>query len=112
MAKKKSSNGMFYLFGMALVVIGFFLPMFKAGPLEPNGWDFLNFKEFGFVTIGGLLILIGAVLGSGFPVSQACNQNYKFGGVIYHKRFVTERMYYYGTNFKSGRAVSSADFGC
>lgn len=63
MAKKKSSNGMLYLIGMALVVIGFFLPMFK-GPLGSfNGWDFLNFKEFGFVTIGGLLVLVGAALG-------------------------------------------------
>lgn len=63
MAKKSSSMGLLYLVGMALVVIGFFLPMFKAGPVKPNGWDFLNFKDFGFVTIGGLLILIGAVMG-------------------------------------------------
>lgn len=63
MAKKSSSMSLLYLIGMALVVIGFFCPMFKAGLLEPNGWDFLNFKDFGFVTIGGLLILIGAVLG-------------------------------------------------
>ncbi len=63
MAKKKSSTGMLYLIGMALVVIGFFLPMFKGALGSPNGWDFLNFKDFGFVTIGGLLILVGAVLG-------------------------------------------------
>ena len=63
MAKKKKSMGMLYLIGMILVVVGFFLPMFKAGPLEPNGLDFLDFDNFGFVTIGGLLIIIGAVLG-------------------------------------------------
>lgn len=63
MAKKKSSQGILYLIGMVLVVVGFFLPMFKVGPIEPNGLDFLNFENFGFVTIGGLLILIGAVLG-------------------------------------------------
>ena len=63
MAKKKKSMGMLYLIGMILVVVGFFLPMFKAGPIEPNGLDFLDFDNFGFVTIGGLLIIIGAVLG-------------------------------------------------
>lgn len=61
--KKKMSTGMLYLIGMALVVVGFFCPMFKAGPIEPNGLDFLNFDNFGFVTIGGLLILVGAAAG-------------------------------------------------
>ena len=61
--EKKMSTGMLYLIGMALVVVGFFLPMFKAGPIEPNGLAFLNFDNFGFVTIGGLLILVGAAAG-------------------------------------------------
>lgn len=65
MAKKGKANilGYLYLVGLALVVIGFFCPMFKAGPLEPNGWDFLNFENFGFITVGGLLILAGAAAG-------------------------------------------------
>lgn len=65
MAKKGKANilGYLYLVGLALVVIGFFCPMFKAGPIEPNGWDFLNFENFGFVTVGGLLILVGAAAG-------------------------------------------------
>ena len=63
MAKKTSSMSMIYLIGMALIVIGFFCPMFKAGPIEPNGFDFLNFESFGFVTIGGLLLIIGAIMG-------------------------------------------------
>jgi hypothetical protein len=67
MAKKRKANilGYLYLVGLALVVIGFFCPMFKAGPIEPNGWDFLNFENFGFVTVGGLLILVGAAAGIG-----------------------------------------------
>lgn len=63
MAKKKKTMGLLYLIGMILVVVGFFLPMFKAGPIEPSGLDFLDFDNFGFVTIGGLLIIVGAVLG-------------------------------------------------
>lgn len=63
MAKKKSSMSLIYLIGMALIAIGFFCPMFKAGPIEPNGFDFLNFENFGFVTIGGLLLIVGAALG-------------------------------------------------
>ena len=61
--EKKMSTGMLYLIGMALVMVGFFLPMFKAAPIEPNGLAFLNFDNFGFVTIGGLLILVGAAAG-------------------------------------------------
>lgn len=64
MAKKKKSMGLLYFIGMILVVVGFFLPMFKAGPIEPNGLDFLDFDNFGFVTIGGLLIIVGAALGA------------------------------------------------
>ena len=101
MAKKKSSNGMLYLIGMALVVIGFFLPMFKAGPLEPNGWDFLNFKEFGFVTIGGLLILIGAVLGVLAALNVVKGKSLKLialvvsivGGVVLFIGFNDNRLY-------------------
>ncbi len=63
MAKNKFLMEMIYLIGMATVALGFFMPMFKAGPIEPNGLDFLNFDNIGFVTIGGLLIIVGALLG-------------------------------------------------
>lgn len=63
MAKNKFFMEMIYLIGMALVVLGFFMPMFKAGPIEPKGIDFLNFDNIGFVTIGGLLVIAGALLG-------------------------------------------------
>ena len=62
---KKSSGimGYLYLIGMALVAIGFCLPMFKGGLGSASGFKFLDFDNFGFVTIGGLLIFIGGVLG-------------------------------------------------
>lgn len=63
MAKKSSVMSYLYLIGLALVVVGFLCPMFKGGPIEPNGFDFLNFEDFGFVTIGGLFIFIGAIAG-------------------------------------------------
>ena len=63
MAKKSSVMSYLYLIGLALVVVGFLCPMFKGGLAEPNGFDFLNFEDFGFVTIGGLFIFIGAIAG-------------------------------------------------
>ena len=38
--EKKMSTGMLYLIGMALVMVGFFLPMFKAVLLNPMDWPF------------------------------------------------------------------------
>lgn len=60
---KKAKLPLIYLIGMALVLAGFCCPVFKGLGLTPNGFKFLNFDNFGFVTIGGLLILVGAVLG-------------------------------------------------
>ena len=60
---KKWSLPLIYLIGMALVVIGFICPMFDLFIGTLNGFDFINFKEFGITTIGALLIIAGAVLG-------------------------------------------------
>lgn len=59
---KKGSLPLIYMIGMALVVIGFICPVFDFG-IKENGFDFINFDNFGFKTIGALLIIAGAVLG-------------------------------------------------
>ena len=62
---KKSSLPLIYLVGMALVAIGFFCPMFKGlFGSSANGFDFIrNAKEGGFVAIGSILIIAGAIAG-------------------------------------------------
>lgn len=64
MAKKNSIMSYAYVVGMTLVVIGFCCPMF-SGVLgtSSNGFKFINFKNSSFVTIGALLIFVGAVAG-------------------------------------------------
>ena len=61
---KKGINLSLYLVGMAVALIGFCLPMF-SGPLgsSGNGFSFIDFDRSGFVTIGALLIAIGAIAG-------------------------------------------------
>ena len=63
---KKKVNVLSYLYiiGMALVVIGFCCPMFKGifGP-SANGFKFINFDNSVFVSIGALMIFLGAVGG-------------------------------------------------
>lgn len=51
------------MIGMALVVVGFICPVFDFFIGTLNGFDFINFKDFGTTSIGALLIIIGAVLG-------------------------------------------------
>ena len=62
---KKSSLPLIYLIGMALVAIGFFCPMFKGlFGSSANGFYFIsNAKEGGFVAIGSILIIAGAIAG-------------------------------------------------
>ncbi|MCR5218669.1 hypothetical protein [Treponema sp.] len=60
---KKVKLPLIYLIGMALVVVGFIVPMFKLGPFESNGFDFIDFDNFGLGTICALLIFIGALCG-------------------------------------------------
>ena len=65
MGKKVSVMSYLYLCGMALIAIGFFCPMFKGlFGSSANGFDFIkNAKEGGFVAIGSILIIAGAILG-------------------------------------------------
>ena len=66
---KKGFNFSIYLVGMAVTLIGFCMPMFsgvfgKSG----NGFKFINFDNSGFVTIGALLIVAGAIAGIVFAL--------------------------------------------
>lgn len=63
MGKKVSIMSYLYLIGMALVVIGFCCPMFSGFLGSANGFKFINFDNSGFVTIGALLIIVGAIAG-------------------------------------------------
>lgn len=62
---KKEKLPLLYLIGVIAVLVGFCLPMFKGNIFgtTTNGFSFIDFEHFGFVTIGSLLILIGAVVG-------------------------------------------------
>ena len=60
---KKSSLPLIYLIGVALVAVGFCLPMFKGLGTTPSGFKFINFDNFGATTIAALLIFCGAVAG-------------------------------------------------
>ena len=70
MGKKKGNViGYLYLIGMAITTIGFCCPMFKGFlGSGANGFKFINFENGGFVTIGALLIFIGAVVGLAYAV--------------------------------------------
>ena len=62
---KKGKVASLYLIGMVLVAVGFCLPMVKGlFGSSANGFDFIqNINKGGFVAIGALLIIAGAVLG-------------------------------------------------
>ena len=60
---KKSSLPLIYLIGVALVAVGFCLPMFKGLGATPSGFRFIDFDHFGATTIAALLIFCGAVAG-------------------------------------------------
>lgn len=62
--KKVSALSFLYLIGMAIVAIGFCCPMIKGlFGSSANGFKFINFDNSGFVTIGALLIFVGAIAG-------------------------------------------------
>lgn len=64
MGKKSSVLSYLYLIGMAIIAIGFCCPMIKGlFGSSANGFDFIDFEHSGFVTIGALLIFIGAIAG-------------------------------------------------
>jgi len=66
---KKGINFSIYLVGMAVTLIGFCLPMF-SGALgkSGNGFSFIDLNSSGFVTIGALLIVVGAIAGVVFAL--------------------------------------------
>ena len=62
--KKVNLLSYLYLIGMAVVAIGFCCPMFKGlFGSTANGFKFINFDNSVFVSIGALLIFIGAIAG-------------------------------------------------
>ncbi|MCR4580025.1 MAG: hypothetical protein K5681_06745 [Treponema sp.] len=64
MGKKVNLMSYLYCLGMALTVIGFCCPMIKGlFGSSANGFKFINFDNSTFVTIGALLIFVGAVAG-------------------------------------------------
>ena len=63
MGKKVNVMSYLYLIGMALIAVGFCCPMFKSALGSSNGFKFINFDNSGFVTIGALLIFVGAIAG-------------------------------------------------
>ncbi len=60
MAKKGNLN-LLYVLGLALVVVGCVLPMFKLGPFSANVFRFMDFDSAG--SIGAVLLFAGAVAG-------------------------------------------------
>ena len=66
---KKGFNFSIYLVGMAVTLIGFCMPMFTGVfGSSGNGFKFINFDNSGFVTIGALLIVAGAIAGIVFAL--------------------------------------------
>lgn len=97
MGKKKTNLfGYVYLLGAVLVIIGFCCPMFKTLFGQKNGFEFIDFENFSFVTVGALLIFIGAVL-SALSVFIPQFKKFKFlfllisiaGGIVLFIGFTT-----------------------
>lgn len=62
--KKVNLLSYLYLIGMAVVAIGFCCPMFKGlFGSTANGFKFINFDNSVFVSIGALMIFLGAIAG-------------------------------------------------
>ena len=62
MAKKTYSFNILYLIGMALVIIGFLMPVLKFGPFSGNGFSVMNHsKTLG--KLGAFLIIAGGIAG-------------------------------------------------
>ena len=79
MAKKgKVSLNLIYLIGMALIIIGFCVPLFfqkqMGGGIKAAktiGFDFINFDRDSLCSIGALLIFLGGCLGAALEVVSA-----------------------------------------
>lgn len=87
MGKKLLNSSILYFIGMALVVVGLICPLTKNSSCALK---YLNFKNFGWSSIGILLILIGAVCGILLSILAKGNRSNKFiallvslaGGVV------------------------------
>lgn len=77
MGKKANKLNLIYLAGMALVVVGFFLPLFQILGKQLNGFDFINLDKLNSATLATLLIFAGALVGVVF-----CFVNSKSSGMI------------------------------
>ncbi len=70
---KGASLGLIYLIGMTVAIFGFCRPMFKGiFGSGANGFRFISFDNFGFVTIGALALFAGAVAGVVFAILAMC----------------------------------------
>ncbi len=71
--KNKGALGIAYLLGMIIAFVGFCCPMFKGFlGSGANGFKFINFDNFGFVTLGALALFAGAVAGVVFAILAMC----------------------------------------
>lgn len=62
MGKKSSRIGLYFV-GMAMVVVGFILPIFKVGAIgSANGFDLVG-KGDSLYKVAALLVFVGAVAG-------------------------------------------------
>ena len=72
---KKSKLPLIYLIGVALVIVGFCLPVFRNGTVQKiasafggnsgvNGFKFISSENFNFVNLGAILIIAGAIAGA------------------------------------------------
>lgn len=57
-----------YLIGMLATVIGFCCPMFSLLGTKSNGFNFINFNNSGFLSVGAILIFFGALAGIVFSL--------------------------------------------
>ena len=100
---------------MALIVLGFCLPMFSGMGINPNGFKFINFKNGGFVSIGALFIIIGGIAGFVSCFVKMKNVNFIkmiallvsiIGGIILVIGFSQNRIYaFIGKGFIKHAAV-------
>ncbi len=73
MGKKALPIAKLFLLGMALVVIGFILPVFSSKIGSKTGLNFINLKKMNPGTIGALLVFVGAAAGIVFEFISVKN---------------------------------------
>lgn len=86
MGKKLLNSSVVYFIGMALIIVGLLCPIVK----NHNVFDLVNFKKFNTLSVGALLIAIGAILGIVFALLDKATKTNKLialaislvGGVV------------------------------